>query len=264
MTADRSERPPAPEGAGDRGPRMVRPYGDATDDGQVQLSFTLPVPSDLRAEAAARELARSMGMVDPRVVERRAVGPGFTFFIVYGAVEHAVDLDAVIVQDRPYPLLDHGEVDRRVLVALGRPAVVLGAALGTDAHTVGLDAILSPKGWAGDKGLESYDAFTVVNLRAQVPPEELADRAVAEGADAVLVSQTVSQRRAHLHHLEAFAQEVARRGIRDRFVMVAGGAGLDPAVAAALGYDRVFGRGTTPSDVASYLAWVLAERASPP
>jgi beta-lysine 5,6-aminomutase beta subunit len=43
--------------------------------------------------------------------------------------------------------------------------------------------------------------------------------------------------------------------------MIAGGPGLDPSGAADLGYDRVFGRGTTPSDVASYLAWALGERA---
>ena len=32
---------------------IVRPYGDTTGDGMVQLSFTLPVPHDKRAEGAA-------------------------------------------------------------------------------------------------------------------------------------------------------------------------------------------------------------------
>ena len=32
---------------------IVRPYGDATGDGMVQLSFTLPLPHDKRAEGAA-------------------------------------------------------------------------------------------------------------------------------------------------------------------------------------------------------------------
>jgi beta-lysine 5,6-aminomutase beta subunit len=238
----------------------VRPYGDDTNDGKVQVSFTLPVPSDARAEAAARELARRMSIQQPMVVHQKAMGPDFTFFVVYGVVEHAVDLDAIEVEERPFPILDHKDVDRRIKQALGREAVIVGASMGTDAHTVGLDAILSVKGWAGDKGLESYGAFRVVNLRSQVDPGALAESAVNERADAVLVSQTVTQREAHLHHLREFAAEVDQRGLRGRFLMIAGGPRFDPAMAAELGYDRIFGKGTTPSEVASYLAWALSER----
>jgi beta-lysine 5,6-aminomutase beta subunit len=40
--------------------------------------------------------------------------------------------------------------------------------------------------------------------------------------------------------------------------MIAGGPRLVPEMAGELGYDRVFGKGTTPTEVASYLAWALA------
>lgn len=243
----------------DGGP-VVRPYGDERDDGKVQVSFTLPVPSDARGEGAARQLAERMGIRSPLVVHKKSMGPSYTFFIVYGAVEHAVDLERVHVEERPYPLLEEKEVTRRVRQALGREAVVVGAALGTDAHTVGLDAILSRKGWAGDKGLESYRCFRIVNLRSQVGAAELVDRAEREAADAVLVSQTVTQREAHLHHLRELAEEVERRDLRGRFLMIAGGPRFDPAMASELGYDRIFGRGTTPAEVASYLAWALSEK----
>jgi beta-lysine 5,6-aminomutase beta subunit len=239
---------------------VVRPYGDERDDGKVQVSFTLPVPSDARGEGAARQLAERMGIRSPLVVHKKSMGPSYTFFIVYGAVEHAVDLERVQVEERPYPLLEEKEVTRRVRQALGREAVVVGAALGTDAHTVGLDAILSRKGWAGDKGLESYRCFRIVNLRSQVGAAELVDRAEREAADAVLVSQTVTQRDAHLHHLRELAEEVERRGLRGRFRMIAGGPRFDPAMASELGYDRIFGRGTAPAEVASYLAWALSEK----
>jgi beta-lysine 5,6-aminomutase beta subunit len=239
---------------------VVRPYGDATGDGKVQVSFTLPVPSDARAEAAARALVEKMGMRSPLVAHQKAMGPDYTFFVVYGSVDHAVDLSEVTVEERPFPLLDRNEVGRRVRVALGREAVVVGACIGTDAHTVGLDAILSVKGFAGDKGLESYAAFRVVNLKSQVREADLAERAAAEGADAVLVSQVVTQADAHVRHLRTFAQEVERRGLRGRLLMIAGGPRLTPDMAADLGYDRVFGKGTTPSEVASYLAWALGSR----
>ena len=254
-----SEQPNVRTGGADR---VVRPYGDDTDDGKVQVSFTLPVRSDARGEAAARRLAEQMGMRTPLVVHQKAMGPAFTFFIVYGAVDHNVDMADVHVEERPYPLLDQKEVVRRVRAALGprQEAVIVGAALGTDAHTVGLDAILSRKGWAGDKGLESYRCFRIVNLRSQVRAEELVRRALEEDADAVLVSQVVTQRDAHIHHLRELAEEVDRAGVRGRFLMIAGGPRFDPAMAAELGYDRIFGKGTTPNEVASYLAWALSER----
>ena len=31
-------------------PTIVRPYGDTTGDGMIQVSFTLPLPHDKRAE----------------------------------------------------------------------------------------------------------------------------------------------------------------------------------------------------------------------
>ena len=52
--------------------------------------------------------------------------------------------------------------------------MVVGACTGSDAHTVGIDAILNYKGYAGDKGLESYKGFEVYNLGAQVENDQLA------------------------------------------------------------------------------------------
>ena len=56
---------------------------------------------------------------------------------------------------------------------LRRKLVVVGACIGTDAHTVGIDAILNIKGFAGEKGLEYYREIRVVNLGAQVLVPEL-------------------------------------------------------------------------------------------
>src|SRR5690349_4219369 len=93
---------------------IVRPYGDTTGDGMVQLSFTLPVPADKRAEGAARQLAAKMGMDPAMVVHTRAIGDGFTFFVVYGRVSHLVDLDRVEVMERDFPLLGPKEINARI------------------------------------------------------------------------------------------------------------------------------------------------------
>jgi len=177
---------------------VIRPYGDTTGDGMVQLSFTLPVPHDKRAEGAALQLATSMGMQPAMVVHAKAMGPEFTFFVVYGSVRHLVDVSAVRIVEREFPLLSAKEVNAAIKARLRRKLVVVGACIGTDAHTVGIDAILNIKGYAGNKGLEYYREIKVVNLGAQVLVPDLVEQARAETADAVLVSQVITQRDAHL------------------------------------------------------------------
>jgi beta-lysine 5,6-aminomutase beta subunit len=242
---------------------IVRPYGDTTGDGMVQLSFTLPLPHDKRAEGAALQLATKMGMDPAMVVHAKAMGPDFTFFVVYGAVNHLVDTSKVHVVEREYPLLTAKEVDVAVKRGLHRPLVVVGACIGTDAHTVGIDAILNIKGFAGEKGLEYYSEIEVVNLGAQVLVPELVERARAVEADAVLVSQVVTQRDAHLHNtreMSAAFNEAYPSGRRP--LLVVGGPRFDETRAGELGVDRIFGKGTTPGEVASYLVHALVPAAS--
>ncbi|GAA2525404.1 OAM dimerization domain-containing protein [Pilimelia columellifera] len=239
---------------------IVRPYGDTTGDGMVQVSFTLPVPSDKRAEGAALQLANKMGLDPAMVVHAKPVGD-FTFFVVYGSASHLVDLSQVQVAERDFPLLSAKEVNALVRSRLRRKLSVVGACIGTDAHTVGIDAILNVKGIAGEKGLEYYRELKVANLGAQVTVPELVEAAIAEKADAVLVSQVVTQRDAHLHNTRemsaAFreAMPAARRPL-----LVVGGPRFDELATADLGVDRIFGRGTTPREVASYLVDALIVR----
>jgi beta-lysine 5,6-aminomutase beta subunit len=239
-------------------PAVVRPYGDTTGDGMVQVSFTLPLPNSRRAEAAAVQLARSMGIDPAMVVHARAVTPDFTFFVVYGPVAHLVDLTRVQVAEREYPLLGPKEVNAAVRAGLRRKLVVVGACIGTDAHTVGIDAILNVKGFAGEKGLEYYREISVVNLGAQVLVPDLVARALAVSADAVLVSQVVTQRDAHLHNTREMSAAFREAYPAGRVpLLVVGGPRFDESAAADLGVDRVFGRGTTPGEVASYLVHAL-------
>src|SRR3954468_18869612 len=198
------------------GSSHVRAYGDTTGDGMVQVSFTLPVPAGPRAEAAAALFAQKMGLDPALVVHAKAIGDRFTFFVVYGRSPVLLDLAEVQVVEREFPLLSPKEVNLEVRSRLARRYVVVGATVGTDAHTVGLDAILNVKGFAGEKGLESYRELRVVNLGAQVEAADLVDRAAAEHADAVLVSQVVTQRDAHLQHVREVSAALDARWPRDR------------------------------------------------
>jgi beta-lysine 5,6-aminomutase beta subunit len=242
----------------------VRPYGDSTDDGMVQLSFTLPVGESERARQSALALARKMGFERPQVVHMKAMGPGFTFFVVYGSNTHSVDPDELDIAERDFPELSYEEVNRIIRDELKRRLVVVGACTGTDAHTVGLDAILSMKGYAGDHGLEYFPEIEVVNMGSQVTPAEIVDAVRRVSADAVLISQVVTQRDAHILHLEEVRDGLEAAGERDRVVLVGGGPRFTPEQAVELGYDRIFGRGTKPSEVAAYLAWATSQRRALP
>ena len=233
---------------------IIRPYGDTTGDGMVQVSFTLPVPCDKRAEGAALQLAAKMGLDPAMVVHAKQMGEEFTFFVVYGRANHLVDLSKVVVVERDFPLLPAKEINTMIKQRLRRKLTVVGACIGTDAHTVGIDAILNIKGFAGEKGLEYYRELKVVNLGAQVAVPQLVERAVEEKADAVLVSQVVTQRDAHLLNTREMSAAFREAFPAERRpLLVVGGPRFDEAMADDLGVDRVFGRGTTPGEVASFM-----------
>ena len=252
------DRPPGGEVSDSH---IIRPYGDTTGDGMVQLSFTLPMPNSKIAEGAAAQLAAKMGIDPALVVHAKAMGPDFTFFVVYGRVHHLVDVSQVTVVERDYPLLTPKEVNAAIKRGLRRRLTVVGGCIGTDAHTVGIDAILNIKGFAGEKGLEYYRELKVVNLGAQVSVPQLVARAREEKADAILVSQVVTQRDAHLANTKEMSAAFRESYPSDRRpLLIVGGPRFDEKMAAELGVDRVFSRGTTPGEVASYLTHQLVTR----
>jgi beta-lysine 5,6-aminomutase beta subunit len=240
-------------------PLLIRPYGDRRDDGVVQLSFVLPVPAGERAREAAAEVARRMGLGQVHVAAMERAADEYTFFVVYGRTAVAVD----------YALLDVPEVVTRkgfdelneiVAREVGRRIVVLGACTGSDAHAVGIDAIMNMKGYAGDYGLERYPMLDAKNLGAQVDNATLARLVRERRADAVLVSQVVTQRDVHKDNARQFLDELTRLGARKEVIAILGGPRLDHRTALELGYDAGFGPGTKPSDVANYLVGEVLRR----
>ncbi|MGH2827036.1 MAG: OAM dimerization domain-containing protein [Actinomycetota bacterium] len=238
----------------------IKPYGDATGDGLIQLSFTLPMAASERARAAALELARKMGFDRVQVAHMKGMGPHFTFFVVYGATRHTLDPDELDIPEREFPEMSYAEVNRVLRETLKRQLVVVGACTGTDAHTVGLDAILSMKGYAGDHGLEYFPEMRVVNMGSQVEPADIVSAVEAHRADAVLISQVVTQRDAHIVHLKEVRSALEGAGLRDDLILVGGGPRFTEEQDAELGYDKIFGRGTKPSEVASYLAYAAVNK----
>ena len=233
-------------------PRWVRPYGDTLDDGRVQLSFTLPVALDDTSREAARRLALQMGLDEPGVAHAEDMGQGFSFYVVYGRCRHRVDLARIRVAKPDFVVLGKDEIDARIARHMGRRMVIVGACIETDAHTVGIDAIMNMKGFDGHKGLESYHSVRAINLGAQVDSEDLVARAIEEQADVILVSQVVTQKNVHLDNLTRLADLLEAEGLRERVILVVGGPRIGHALAKELGYDAGFGPGSYAENVASF------------
>lgn len=239
---------------------QVRPYGDTLDDGQVQVSFTLPVPHGPEASEAARQVAKKMGLEEPQVYHTKDLGDGYTYFIVYGRFLEAVDYTKIHVAKVETERMDFYEVNDFIEAKIARKITILGACTGTDAHSVGIDAIMNMKGYAGDYGLERYPWINAYNLGMQVLNEELIAHAIEKDADALLVSQVVTQKDVHIKNLSELIDMLEAEGLRDKLIVVAGGPRVSHELALELGFDAGFGPGTTAPDVASYVAQELVAR----
>ena len=241
---------------------QIRPYGDTANDGVVQISFTLPLPLGGRAREAARRYAMLMGISNPLVAHAEAIDKAFTFFVVYGACSHTLDPEQIQVDEMAHEEMDFHEINELIEQRLRRRVTVIGAAIESDAHTVGIDAIFNAKGFAGNYGLERFPAFHALNLGAQVSCEALLRRAAAEQAEAILVSQVVTQKNVHIHNLTKLIELAEAEGVRDRYIFIVGGPRISHAFAKELGYDAGFGPGSNAAIVASYIAQELVARMS--
>ena len=212
---------------------QLRPYGDTMNDGKVQMSFTLPVPNNEKGVEAAIQLAKKMGFVDYTNIKVQAL-----------------EIDT----------MDMHECEEYIAENIGRNVVMIGASTGTDAHTVGIDAIMNMKGYAGHYGLERYKGVEAYNLGSQVTNEEFIQKAIELKADALIVSQTVTQKDVHIHNLTNLVELLEAEGLRDKVILIAGGARITNELAKELGYDAGFGPGKYADDVATYIVKEMVQR----
>lgn len=239
---------------------LIKPYGDTKNDGKVQISFTLPLANDILGIECAKNLAKQMGLIDPQVVDIETLSDGFSFYIVYGSIPYFVDPKSIHVSDVSTPTFSKEEIEDLIEKELQREITFIGASTGTDAHTVGIDAIMNMKGFAGHYGLERYKNIKAYNLGSQVPNETFVRKAKEVKADVLLVSQTVTQRDVHLKNLLELVEMLEAEGIRDQVLLIVGGARITHELAKELGYDAGFGQKKYAEDVASFAVLELIRR----
>jgi beta-lysine 5,6-aminomutase beta subunit len=239
---------------------FIRAYGDRRDDGVIQLSFTLPVTASEKAKEAAKLFCQKLGLTDVKVAAIERAAEHYTFFVVYAKANVVLDYAEIDTPEIIIKKKSFDELNAFIEVEIARRLVVFGACTGTDTHTVGIDAILNMKGFAGDYGLERYPWFEAFNLGSQVPNAELIRRAKEKNADAILVSQVVTQRDVHKDNSRAFIDEARKQGVHGKMTLLLGGPRVDHKLAIELGFDAGFGPGTKPSDVANFVVHQVLQR----
>ncbi len=238
----------------------VKPYGDTLNDGRMQFSFTLPVPAGDEADEAAKQLLLKMGMEEPAISFSEDLGVGYTFFTAYAKCQHTVDYSSIDVPKVEIDIMDKYGCEDFIKEHIKRDVVIVGACSGTDAHTVGIDAVMNMKGFDGHYGLERYKGVEAINLGSQVPNEELIAKAIEFNADAIVVSQIVTQKDVHILNLTNLVELLEAEGLREKLVVICGGPRISHELAKELGYDAGFGPRTYAEHIASFVVNQMVDR----
>jgi beta-lysine 5,6-aminomutase beta subunit len=239
---------------------LIRPYGDTLNDGKVQLSFTLPIPLNAIGEESAKRLAIKMGLHNPMISHASSLSNEFSFYIIYGTLEHQINLSDIKVVENDSEEMTKEEIELFISKNFSRDLVFIGASTGSDAHTVGIDAIMNMKGYNGNYGLERYKGIKAINLGGQIENEKLLEEAIRHQADVILISQTVTQKDIHIQNLTKFIELLEAENLRDKFIVIIGGPRITNSLAKELGYDAGFGSKKYAYHVASYAVQLLYQK----
>ncbi|MBR3705450.1 MAG: cobalamin-dependent protein, partial [Firmicutes bacterium] len=207
-----------------------------------------------------KQYAKKLGLEEPNVAYYCELTPGYTFFNVYGCATPTIDYTQIVVPKVEGEVYDRVQCGEWIGENVGRDIVVVGASIESDAHTVGIDAIIQMKGFHGHFGLERYKNVVAYNMGSQVPCEALIAKAKEVNADAILVSQTVTQKDIHIMNLTKMAELMEAEGLRDKIILTCGGPRISHELAQELGYDAGFGPGKYADHVMSYIMQEVVKR----
>ncbi len=240
--------------------KNLKAYGDTLNDGMIQLSFTLPVKNSNKSKEAAKLYLQKMGYTNVYITTMENAGDEFSFFVAYAKHNATIDFSIIDVPEVEVKARNLKEVDKVIEKQFKKPIIVVGACTGTDAHSVGIDAIMNMKGYSGDYGLERYKYIDAYNLGAQVDNLDLILYAKSVNADVILVSQVVTQKEVHIQNSKDFIRKAKEQGVYGEMLLILGGPRIDHKLAMTLGFNAGFGPGTKPNQMANYMLETLAIR----
>ena len=223
---------------------LLKPEMEWLADGTIMINMFLPVNKRV-AEVAAVEIAAKMGLLEPEVINREVMQEAEgTRIELKGKVPFDVDLSKLIIPEEKEVLSDDEIRDD----VKDFPLKIVAGTVGEDEHSVGLREIIDIK----HGGIEKF-GITVEYLGTSVPVEKLVDAAVELKAEVILASTIISHDNIHYKNMKRINDLAVEKGIRDKVIICAGGTQVIPEEALKTGIDQGFGRGSSGSDVASFI-----------
>ncbi|WP_168581561.1 D-ornithine 4,5-aminomutase subunit OraE [Gephyromycinifex aptenodytis] len=231
---------------------QIKPEAEWAGDGTVLVQLFVPENADI-APVYAEEMAKRMGLADPVVVNVEVMHEAEgTFVEVKGKVAFDIQRDTLHIPEKEI-ILPEEELRAE---AKARGLRVVAGTVGEDEHSVGLREILDIKHGGIEKYGVKYDY-----LGTSVPLGKLVDAAIETGAHAILISTIISHNDVHRTMMRRLAELCVEKGVRDRFVLIAGGTQVNRDMAAETGLDATFGRGTKGIQVVDAMVKTLRARA---
>ncbi|MDA3932644.1 MAG: D-ornithine 4,5-aminomutase subunit OraE [Tenericutes bacterium] len=230
---------------------IVKPEVEWLADGVIVIDVTLPT-SVRYAEAAALEIAKKMNLLEPEVIHREVLHQAeATRVQVKGKVDFDINLDELTLAEEP-DILSDKEIKEFLE---DRDIKIVAGTVGEDEHSVGLREIIDIK----HGGIEKY-GIDCLYLGTSVPITKLVDAAIETNADAILMSTIISHDEVHYKNMKKTHEYAVEKGVRDKFLIIAGGTQVTPETARKQGVDQGFARGTKGQHVASFIVKKLKEK----
>lgn len=227
-----------------RNSNLIKPEVEWLADGTVQVEFFLPT-DERTAEFAAIELAKQMNLKEPEVIHSEVMHPiEGTRVQVKGRLDVSIDLNKLVIPPEPI-IISEDEITKFVEMY---PFKIVAATVGEDEHSVGLREVIDIK----HGGIEKY-GMEVEYLGTSVPCEKLLDAAIELDADVILMSTIISHDNIHYKNMKKIHDLAVEKGIRDKFIICAGGTQVTPEIAREQGMDQGFGKKDRGINVATFL-----------
>lgn len=227
-----------------RNTTKIKPEMEWLGDGILYITMFLPI-DERTAHFAAIEISKKLGLSDIEVIHKEVMQESEgTRVEIKGRVDFTIDINELVVPPMP-EILTEDEIRNDIKT---NPMKIVAATVGEDEHSVGLREIIDIK----HGGIEKYGIQCHI-LGTSVLVEKLVDAAMELSADAILASTIISHDDINYKNMKKLNEIAIEKGIRDKFIIVAGGTQVSNELAIQSGMDAGFGRGTKGENVATFL-----------
>ncbi len=223
---------------------LVKPEVQWLGDGVVQVELFLPAARRV-SEYAALEFGKKMNLKDIEIIHSEMMHPSEgTRVQLKGTLDYEVDLSKLEIPPEP-EIMSDDEIRQEFE---DHPIKIVAATIGEDEHSVGLREVIDIK----HGGIEKYGC-EVEYLGTSVPTEKLVDAAIEMNAQVILASTIISHDDIHYKNMKRIHEYALEKGVRDKFIIVAGGTQVTPEIARKNGMDEGFGRYDRGVNLATFL-----------